>query len=174
MGRPGSARFFEPTGPLIAAQTPEGTLVNQAAIRLTFTAACDADKEPSWLQKNLPDELVKAVIYPDKIGAIKTDGKGHFAISVGAIRLSAPAEARPTAAAAAAAPSAAAKAQESAVITIGLISPKEADDLLAAAAQKRAKQAREKPPEQAAAAAVTAGTTESAPPRTPPGPVPRP
>ena len=41
------------------------------------------------LQKDLPEELAKAVVYPDKIGAIKTDDKGHFAISVGEIRLTA-------------------------------------------------------------------------------------
>ena len=43
--------------------------------------------EPSWLQNNLPQELAKAVIYPEKIGAIKTDAKGHLAIAVGEVQL---------------------------------------------------------------------------------------
>ena len=67
--------------------TPEETLVSQASIQLTFTASCDAEKEPSWLQKDLPQELAKAVIYPEKISAIKADDKGHLAIAVGEIQL---------------------------------------------------------------------------------------
>jgi hypothetical protein len=65
------------------------------------------------------------------------------------------------------APAAATKSRESAFITIGLITPKEADELLAKLTEQREKEAREK----AAAAAAPAGPAESAPPpRTPPGP----
>ena len=77
-----------PWGRSALAPTPEGTLVFQSGIVLTFTASCEATKEPSWLQNDLPAELAKAVVYPEKIGAIKTDGKGHYAISVSEVTLS--------------------------------------------------------------------------------------
>jgi hypothetical protein len=65
------------------------------------------------------------------------------------------------------APVAPTKSKLSAVITIGLVTPKEADELLAKLTEQREKEAREK----AAAASAPAGPAESAPPpRTPPGP----
>lgn len=173
-----------------AALTPEETLLSQASITLTFTAACDAAKEEVYLQETLPKELAKAVIYPDKIGAIKADDKGHLAIVVGKVGLT---ENQPTASSRASqnvlpapgahaayaasyaanvppargAPTdmvpAAAKSIERAEITIGLITPKEADKLLADLADKRAKEAEEK--------AAEAKPAESAPPaQTPPSP----
>jgi hypothetical protein len=165
-----------PGGPGAAAPTPEETLLSQASIVLTFTATCDADKNPTWLQKNLPQELAKAVIYPDKIGAIKADDKGHLAIVVGEVRLT---ENRPTVSSRTSqsmprvpgAPTtsmvsaAAAPDIEFADIKIGLITPKEADKLLADLADKRAKEAEEK------AAAAAANPAESAPPaQKPPSP----
>jgi hypothetical protein len=157
------ARSGEPAGPSAAGPTPEETLVSQAAITLTFTATCDADKNPSWLQKNLPQELAKAVIYPDRIGAIKADDKGHVAITVGEVRLSTSSVAGSAASGAMVVP--AAESKESAIITIGLVAPKEADKLLADLAEKRAKEAEEK------ATAAAAKPAESAPPaQTPPSP----
>ena len=169
----GSAAGGPPTGPrgfgpAAAVQTAEGTLVGASGIVLTFTASCEADKEPSWLQKDLPHELAKAVIYPEKIGAIKADGKGHYAISVGEIRLSTGMEGRPPVTGAALAPVAAEKSRESVIITIGLITAKEADDLLAVPPEKRAADAMAQAA--AAAAAATAGPTEAATlPQTQPG-----
>ena len=172
----GMGRLMAAAGmaPAMAVQTPEGTLVAQAGIVLTFTASCEADKEPAWLQKDLPQELAKAVIYPEKIGAIRTDGKGHFAITVSDIRLSTGSEGnRPMTApgiAPTTAPVAAEKSRESVVISIGLITAKEADDLLALPPEQRAAAATGRAAGAAASTAVTAGPTGAAPLRqTPPG-----
>jgi type IV pilus assembly protein PilM len=154
----------------VAAPTPEGTLVSQAGIVLTFTATCEAEKEPSWLQQYLPQELAKAVIYPAKISAIKTDGKGHFAISVSDVKLISQSEARPPGALGAmVAPAAPNESRESAVVMIGLITAQEADTLLAMPPEQRATPAKGKAAV-AASAATTAGATQpTALPQTAPG-----
>ena len=162
--RPGMAGM-----PAMAAPTPEGTLVSQAGIVLTFTASCGADKEPSWLQTYLPQELAKAVIYPAKISAIKTDDKGHFAISVGEVKLISQSEGMPGAPGAVAASAAVGEGRESVVITIGLITAQEADNLLAMPAEQRATLAKGKAAVAASAAATAGATQPAAPPPTPPG-----
>ncbi len=154
MGGPAGVRFG-------GATTPEQTLVSQAAVQVSFTASCGADMEPSWLQYNLPQQLAKAVIYPEKISPIKTDAQGRVAIAVGEVHLTAP---QPTARGESEAAGPAGHGKESVVVAIGLISPKEADDLLAAL-----KEAKGKPPAVAGSPATTAGPSPSLPVlRTPP------
>jgi len=168
MGGGAHARFSVVGG----AATPEEVLVSQATIQVSFSASCGSDKEPSWLQKDLPQELAKAVIYPEKLFAIKTDDKGHFAIAVSEVQLLGESSAlgravrgESASATAAAVPN---KTKESVNITIGLITAKEADALLIALPEKRAKEAKEKAGAEAGATAVTAKPAESAPP--PPAP----
>jgi type IV pilus assembly protein PilM len=189
-----------PTGP-----TDEEKVVAQASIRLTFTASCDAGKNPDYLKIKLPAELAKAAIYPDKISAILKDDKEHLAIAVGEVFLTDTTESRsntlteggpptggargfpamggvpgardlggvlgaPSAAGVTRAPVVVVKTKESAIITIGLITPKEADALLVKLKETREKEAKEKTAAEAASAAVTARPAESAPPPpTPPG-----
>ncbi len=162
----GGGRFMGSMGSSALAPTAEGTLVFQSGIVLTFTASCEATKEPSWLQNVLPAELAKAVVYPEKIGAIKTDGKGHYAISVSQVTLSGSESTRSLmAGVTAAGPAPVATERESVVISIGLITAKEADDLLALPPEKRAAAI-----SLGGATAAAAATTPSAPGRLmPPG-----
>jgi hypothetical protein len=94
-GATGAAGARGPAGAAATATIPpEETLVSQSSIQLSFTATCDAERQPEWLKSHLPEELAKAVIYPEKIGAIKTDKDGHLAIVVGAVSLAQETETR--------------------------------------------------------------------------------
>jgi type IV pilus assembly protein PilM len=162
-GEAAGGRFGTPGG----RTTPEQTLVSQSALQLSFNASCSADMEPSWLQYTLPQELAKAVMYPENICPIKTDAQGHVAILVSEVSLSAPTPSRAVGPeGGAAALTAHGNIRESVSIVIGLISPKEADDLRA-----KLEEEKEKPPAAAGSPATTARPTPSArlpqPPRAP-------